>query len=369
MKEPEQTSKNLILIVDDNYKNLQLLGNVLRQENLEIAVATNGLHAIRIVKEVNPSLILLDVMMPEIDGYEVCKILKSDPETESIPVIFLTAKNDSAEVIQGLSLGAVDYITKPFNTQELFIRVKTHLALRNSNEELKKINATKDKFFSIIAHDLKNPFITMLGFSSMLVTDYYDFTDEERISYLSEMEGVAKKSHQLLENLLQWSRSQTGRLEYIPKVIDLNDVISEIFDLVKVQAKTKDIQLIKNCKKDSFVFADDDMLTTVVRNLIANAIKFTRKGGAITVESNKENDFYTVNIADTGVGMDEKILKSLFKIEVQQSQKGTNNEQGTGLGLILCREFAERNGGKIWATSQPDKGSVFSFTVPAYDDK
>ncbi len=362
----EHATKNLILIVDDNYKNLQLLGNVLRQENYEIAVSTTGLQALKTVKEVKPDMILLDVMMPEMNGYEVCKILKNDELTADIPIIFLTAKTASEEVVMGLNLGAVDYITKPFNNAELLVRVKAHLELKNSKEELKRINATKDKFFSIIAHDLKNPFITMLGFSSMLITDYYEFTDEERLDYLNEMEKVAKKSHQLLENLLQWSRSQTGRMEFIPKEKDITLIVFETLTLLESQAKAKNITLVNNTIYDMTAFFDEDMITTVFRNLCSNAIKFTYEGGNIQVDYVDEGEFYQIIISDNGVGMDEKTINALFKIDVQQTRTGTNNEQGTGLGLILCKEFVERNGGKIWVTSNLGTGSSFHFTIPKH---
>ncbi|MFH0735479.1 MAG: hybrid sensor histidine kinase/response regulator [bacterium] len=362
----EQIAKSLILIVDDNYKNLQLLGNVLRQENYEIAVSTTGLQALKTVKEVNPDLILLDVMMPEMNGYEVCKILKNDVLTTDIPIIFLTAKTAAEEIVMGLSLGAVDYITKPFNNAELLMRVKTHIELKNSKEELKRINATKDKFFSIIAHDLKNPFITMLGFSSMLISDYYEFTDEERLDYLAEMEKVAKKSHQLLENLLQWSRSQTGRMEFNPKEKDITLIVFETITLLESQAKAKNITLVNNAAYNMIAYFDEDMITTVFRNLCSNAIKFTYEGGHVQVDYIDEGDFYQIIISDDGVGMDEKTMNALFKIEVQQTKTGTGNEIGTGLGLILCKEFVEKNNGKIWVTSHLGSGSSFHFTIPKY---
>lgn len=355
---------NLVLIVDDNYKNIQLLGNVLRGENLDIAVATNGIHALQIVREVVPDLILLDIMMPEMDGYQVCKTLKDDPLTAEIPVIFLTAKTEAEDIIKGLSLGAVDYVAKPFNAQELLIRVKTHLALQNSKEELKKSNAEKDKFFSIIAHDLKNPFITMLGFSSMLVTDYYDFTDDERINYLREMEGVAKKSYELLENLLQWSRSQTGRLEFHPIEFDLTDVVKDTLELLDPQAKSKEIILSDLLTDKNIIYADIEMIRTVVRNICSNAIKFTNRKGNIIISAISNNKSVKLKIKDNGIGMDNKTLNGLFSLSTHNSRKGTMNESGTGLGLILCKEFIERNNGLIEVSSMLNEGTEFTISLP-----
>ncbi|HPN39564.1 MAG TPA: hybrid sensor histidine kinase/response regulator [Melioribacteraceae bacterium] len=355
---------SLVLIVDDNYKNIQLLGNVLRGENLDIAVATNGIQALQITKEVLPNLILLDIMIPDMDGYQVCQLLKEDPKTAEIPIIFLTAKTEAEDIIKGLTLGAVDYITKPFNNQELLIRVKTHLALQNSKEELKKTNAEKDKFFSIIAHDLKNPFITMLGFSSMLVTDYYDFSDEERITYIKEMEGVAKKSYELLENLLQWSRSQTGRIEFNPMEFDLNDVVKDTLELLGPQAKAKEILLTDLLTDNNFIFSDIEMIRTVIRNICSNAIKFTNKGGNIIISAISNNKSVKLKIKDDGIGMDNKTLNGLFNLSTHNSKKGTMNESGTGLGLILCKEFVEKNKGTIEVSSVLNEGTEFTIVLP-----
>ncbi len=360
----DDNKNNLVLIVDDNYKNLQLLGNVLRSENLEIAVATNGQQAIQIAKEILPDLILLDIMMPGIDGYQVCETLKKEPSTNEIPIIFLTAKTESEDIIKGLSLGAVDYITKPFNTQELLIRVKTHLRLQNTTNELKIRNAEKDKFFSIIAHDLKNPFITMLGFSSMLVTDYYDFSDEERISFIKEMEGVAKKSYELLDNLLQWSRSQTGRLEYNPLAFNLFDIVKNTVELLEPQAKAKDIIITNLVPEFVPIYSDMEMIRTVIRNICSNAIKFTKNHGTIFLSTKEDDNFVKLSIKDNGVGMDDNTLKGLFNITIHNSKKGTNNESGTGLGLILCKEFVEKNNGKINVHSKPDEGTEFIVSLP-----
>lgn len=355
---------NLVLIVDDNYKNLQLLGNVLRNEDLEIAVATNGMQAIQIAKEVQPNLILLDIMMPGVDGYQVCETLKKESSTQEIPIIFLTAKTDSDDIIKGLSLGAVDYITKPFNTQELLIRVKTHLRLQNITNELKIRNIEKDKFFSIIAHDLKNPFITMLGFSSMLVTDYYDFNDEERISYLMEMESVAKKSYELLDNLLQWSRSQTGRLEYNPIPFNLFDIVKNTVELLEPQAKAKDIIISNLVAEFVPVYADMEMIRTTIRNIISNAIKFTKNNGNIFISVKNSDDLVKLSIKDNGIGMNQETLEGLFNITTHNSRRGTNNETGTGLGLILCKEFVEKNNGKLEVISTPNEGTEFIISLP-----
>jgi PAS domain S-box-containing protein len=261
---------------------------------------------------------------------------------------------------------------------QLFIFIAEQIAQaierkRNSDEisryaeELKQLNATKDKFFSIIAHDLKNPFITILGFTDLLSSDYNELTDEERLSFVYEMKKSAEVSFNLLQNLLQWSRSQTGRIEFNPKKLGLFSITDDNFLILKNTAERKQIQLCNRVEPSIQVFADEEMLNTVFRNLLTNAIKFSNKGGNITVGAYLIENFVGIFVSDSGVGMDQKTIDNLFKLEVTHSTFGTDNETGTGLGLILCKEFIERNGGGISVESKIDKGSRFIFTLPLYE--
>jgi len=235
--------------------------------------------------------------------------------------------------------------------------------IKRYTEELKQLNNTKDKFFSIIAHDLKNPFITLLGFSELLLSDYADLNDDERIYYINEMKKSAEISHNLLQNLLQWSRSQTGHIEFNPQDVDLSILVRGIIELLKFSADRKEINMTYNISPGLFVVADEDMLNTIIRNLLTNAIKFTRKGGLITVEAELDGNYVNVIVKDTGVGMNEKVKENLFRMDVSQTTFGTDNEAGTGLGLLLCKEFVEKHGGKISVESEPDKGSLFKFNL------
>ncbi|MFA7420095.1 MAG: PAS domain S-box protein [Melioribacteraceae bacterium] len=231
-------------------------------------------------------------------------------------------------------------------------------------EELKTLNNTKDKFFSIIAHDLKNPFITILGFSDLLLTDYSELSDDERKFYLEEMKKSAEVSHNLLQNLLQWSRSQTGRIDFIPSEIPLANLIKVNLELLETTAARKGIQIKYDIQRNINVFADEDMLNTVIRNLITNAIKFTGKGGTITIQVEEQSKYAEIRVIDTGVGMDDKALSNLFRLDISHTSFGTNSEAGTGLGLILCKEFIEKQGGKIRVESEVGKGSRFIFNLP-----
>jgi ligand-binding sensor domain-containing protein/signal transduction histidine kinase len=231
-------------------------------------------------------------------------------------------------------------------------------------DELNQSNQTKDKFFSIIAHDLKNPFFILLGFSDLILTEYDELTDEERLFYVEQIKKSAQLSHQLLENLLQWSRSQTGRIEFNPQKIELHQIILENIEFVKASAENKELSIGSKVEHGITVYADPDMVNTIVRNLLTNSIKYSNNGGVINVEAVLKKDCVQVCVSDSGVGMSEKTRNNLFKLDVHQSSEGTANEPGTGLGLLLCKEFIGRHKKEIWAESIEGEGSKFYFTLP-----
>lgn len=375
----ELPRKPLILIVDDIPKNLQVLSSILSNYGYQISFASNGKQALSVIKTGKPDLILLDIMMPEMDGYEVCKILKEKEDTANIPVIFLTGISEMTDIIKGLQIGAVDYVTKPFNSTELTIRVKTHLELKlardtiieyvnelqQTQDELKQANANKDKFFSIIAHDLRGPFSGFLGLSELLTTEFDQLEKTEIVQIGESLNKAAKRVFELIENLLEWARAQMGRIEFTPVQINLQEAIDRISKIFKATANNKDISLENNVDDDIIVFADNNMLNTILRNLTSNALKYTVRGGKITYSSNAQDDnSIEINVTDTGVGMKEEVMEKLFRIDVKHSTPGTEKEQGTGLGLLLCKEFVEKHNGKISVKSVLNQGSTFTFTLP-----
>ncbi len=241
--------------------------------------------------------------------------------------------------------------------------------IRANNKELKNLNATKDKFFSIIAHDLKSPYNAVLGFSDILFS-HAENMDRQEIKRLSEIIRHSSESAvELLSNLMVWSQSQTGRIEYMPEKLNIADLINEVASLFVDLARQKDIVIESKLPMETFVFADREMVNTVLRNLITNAIKFTYPGGIVTVSAVKQGQELIVSVADTGIGIPEENIRDLFRIDKNYTTAGTKKEKGTGLGLILCREFVERHGGKIWVESKTtpssESGSIFSFTLPA----
>jgi Signal transduction histidine kinase len=237
--------------------------------------------------------------------------------------------------------------------------------LEETNHQLSVLNSTKDRFFSIIAHDLRNPFHTVAGFSEILLRDYAKLSPEKTERYLKLINQSATNGNALLENLLQWSRAQTGRISFDPVNLSLYEVVNVVFILLETEAERKHISLKQDISSSVTVVADENMLMTILRNLISNAIKFTPENGSITISFKNHNKMVEVSVTDTGVGIATENIKYLFDVEKNFSTRGTASETGTGLGLILCKEFVERNGGKIWVVSEPDKGSTFTFTLHA----
>lgn len=247
-------------------------------------------------------------------------------------------------------------------------RRRTANKLRQKNKELNSLNATKDKFFSIIAHDLKSPFNSLMGFSEMLSLHAETENTEQVIEYSNIIHNSTKKLFSLVENLLQWSRAQLGTTKYSPEQTDVYLLANNIISLLRINAEEKDIVISSKMSKDLVGWVDENLFNTVLRNLLSNAIKFSRVGSMIQVTGVKEDDMMKISVADTGVGIRRENLEKLFAIGTNISTKGTFNEKGTGLGLILCKEFVEINKGTIWAESEYGNGSTFHYTVPVYDE-
>ncbi len=243
-------------------------------------------------------------------------------------------------------------------------RKHTEKVLKENEAHLHELNATKDKFFSIIAHDLKNPFNSIIGFSNLLVEkvqdkDYNEM--EEFVGYILESSNSAMN---LLLNLLEWSRSQTGKMEFSPKTVEIRLLIDEVIRLLNVTTQQKSITISCEDLHDATVTADKNMISTILRNLISNAIKYTHPGGKIVLSAEQKPDEWVFSVSDNGVGIKKEAIEKLFRIDENNSTPGTQNETGTGLGLILCKEFVKKHGGKIWVESEVGIGSAFYFTIP-----
>ena len=254
------------------------------------------------------------------------------------------------------------YIQKQRSNKSL---TAAHQKVQQQNLQLQELNATKDKFFSIISHDLKGPLNSLTSFSGLLINHTESLSKEEIQMLARDFDKSLKNLFVLLENLLEWSRVQTGNIEFTAEPLDLAAVLEQNKALLTAQAQNKNITLLNGREGPVMVNAHPHSINTVVRNLISNAIKFTPEGGAVMLNLKQVKDAVQVSIADTGVGMPAEVMKKLFRIDTKHSTKGTANEKGTGLGLILCKEFVEKNGGTIWVESEENKGTVFHFTLPA----
>jgi len=243
-------------------------------------------------------------------------------------------------------------------------RKRSEEELKRSAKELKELNAMKDKFFSIIAHDLKNPFNNIIGFSRLLVNNLWEYELSKVQQFIELIYDSSKQGYALLENLLDWSRSQTGRLVFQQKNFDVYEIINEIIDQQKAFAVNKDVSIVNEVMTGTFVLADVEMLKTIFRNLISNAIKFSFTGGKVIIAAREERDFIRFSVEDSGVGMAEDDVKKLFRIDANHTTLGTHSEKGTGLGLLLCKEFVDKHHGYIKVESASGKGAKLIFTLP-----
>lgn len=253
------------------------------------------------------------------------------------------------------------YIQKQKSNRHLQV---AHHRVQHKNVQLQKLNATKDKFFSIISHDLRGPLNSLTSFSELLINHMDQLTRSEIQSLAKDLDQSVKGLYGLLENLLEWSRSQTGAIQFTPEPFNIVELLEENIALLANQAQNKRIALLSEAVESVFVSAHRNSISTVIRNLISNAIKFTPEGGVIKIDVARQDDHVLVSISDTGVGMDQDAIEKVFRLDTKHTTAGTANEKGTGLGLILCKEFVEKNKGRIWVTSEPGKGSVFYFSLP-----
>ena len=362
-----------ILIVDDIPANLKVLGDILKGDGYKVRPVPSGTLALQAAEKEKPDLILLDIMMPGMDGYEVCRRIKKNPDLIDIPVIFISALNDTKDIVKALASGGADYITKPFQVEEVNARVKTHLKLylqskelQQKSKELQEMNVTKDKFFSIIAHDLRGPLVGLMGLAEIMADGSQLFTTDERKEISLSLSRSARNVFNLLDNLLKWSLMQRGQIAFKPQILSLKDVVAECVKIAGESARKKAIDIIFSIPIGYEVYADLNMLQAIILNLVSNAVKFTYKGGRVSVSAKlAENNYVETSINDTGIGMKNELIDKLFKLDEHPGRNGTDDEPSTGLGLLLSKEFVEKHSGKIWVESQEGKGSTFYFTIPS----
>lgn len=371
----DNRNNNLVLIVDDNPQNIQLLAAEVSACGYVAGIAMDAEQALEFLEENLPELILLDVMMPGIDGFELCQLIKKNINYKDIPVIFLTAKSDKEDILKGFEVGGVDYITKPFSIAELKMRIATHIELKQSrdrlslmNAELQQTSATKDKFFSLVARDLRNPFNGIIGLTEFLLNEMSKL-EKNKIRPVIEMINQSSVQHyKLLEKLYEWSQIQVGNVKRTPSIVNLSKLVKEASASFKDELKTKSIQLVQDVDHAVIVYADYYMVYNVLQNLINNSLQHGEKGGLIRISARafKEEEgreMVKVTVYDNGSGIKEHVKPKLFKIDHGIHSENRLSER-SGLGLILCKEFIERNHGSIWLDSSSSTGTSLSFSLP-----
>ncbi len=365
-------SEYKILIVDDVMSNVLLLKTLLGNEKFEIATASHGAQALEMMDTEHPDLVLLDVMMPGMDGFEVAARLKANPATAGVPIIFLTALNSTTDIVKGFKAGASDFISKPFNREELIIRVYHQISLvaakriiLSKTEELKRTIAGRDKLYSVIAHDLRSPMGSIKMVLNMLILNLpAEKIGQEMYDLLATANQTTENVFSLLDNLLKWTKSQTGKLSVVYQDFDLTSVADSVIEIFNMVAGVKKITIEEDKPAEMMVKGDIDMIKTVIRNLLSNAIKFSNAGSKVQVKVTEKDGFAIVSVRDYGCGIDEESQKKLLHTDIHFTTFGTNNEEGSGLGLLLCQDFVSKNGGKLWFESKKGEGSLFSFSIP-----
>jgi signal transduction histidine kinase len=392
-------SQQVILCVDDEIIVLDALTEQLHKAfgpEYIVEIAESGEEALDIFDELTEEgmkfpVIIADFIMPIMKGDELLeKIHQKNPLSKKIMLTGQASLEGVSNAVNKADL--YRYINKPWDKDDMILTIKEaiksfdleHTILQKNKElsqlnesleqkveerthQLEELNKTKDKFFSIIAHDLRNPFNTLLGFSELMRVNFDRYSKEQIRSYIDILYETADSGYALLKNLLEWSRSQTGSLKKTPEVIDLVKITADVIQLLENSATKKQISIVNKLNSNVSAYADLNMIHTTIRNLLSNAIKYTNTGGAISITSEQKDSFISICIEDNGIGMSQENIKKLFRIDMNVSTKGTNEETGTGLGLLLCKEFVEKNGGKIWVESIPNEGSRFFFTVPLND--
>lgn len=358
-------------MVDDNKENLKVVSNFLKEKGYQIALSLNAEDALKIIRENPIDLILLDIMMPGTDGYTLCRTLKADEQLREIPVIFLTAKTETADLVEGFRVGGVDYITKPFQKEELLVRVKNQIDLSHAKKQIQaqadqisRINKTKDRLYSVIAHDIKSPFANISMLLSSVAEGYLQPGTEDYDEILQSLNTSTKETYALLENLLRWTRAQTGDLDCVPEKVQLQELAGNIVRYLGPNAKKKNISLELLLEDELYCLADNMMLQSIIQNLVSNALKFTPEGGSVIVSGARKDGKVRIAVKDNGVGIPADKLEKLFSSDGHFTTVGTNNEKGSGLGLLLVNDFVKRNKGSLKIDSEEGKGTTFTIFLP-----
>jgi signal transduction histidine kinase len=356
--------------VDDNPNNLTVIGTFLKKEGYDVRLAQSGRAALESANASTPDLIILDVSMPGMDGYETCTLLRQNPALHLVPILFLTAERKGTDsLLEGFRVGASDYIEKPVESAVIAARVRLHLDLHRSrrelerrNQELSALNDWKTRLIGILGHDLRNPISGFCGLTEIMLQIFDDYSRETLKDHVQELHRTAVNTSAILENILAWASASEGRAAKV-EAITVTTLLDELCPLFEASVGTKGIHLDITAVPPLLVLADSDMTNTILRNFVTNAVKFTGPGGTISIEVREDQEAAELRVVDTGMGIAPDRLPRLFSRDMG-STRGTAGEKGSGLGLLICRELAERQGGSVGAESELGRGSVFFLRLP-----
>ena len=364
-----------ILVVEDDRMNARIISSILRPSGFVTQEVESGESALALYKEFQPDLILLDVVMAGISGFETCRQLKTDPAAAGIPVIFITAKNQPEDIVAGLEAGGVDYVVKPFQPREMLARIRTHLQLRTLLEhqaalisDLSKANAAKNHFLGIAAHDLRNPLTSIRGLSEFMLEGSSGELSEDQRAMLRSVHSATQAMLELLGELLDISVIESGEMRLDLTPTNFADIVHDAVFLNGITAARKQMKITcRPFKPSRSILVDARKIREVIDNLLSNAIKFSTPGTTITVVLSEDATHQTISVQDQGPGIPPDEMNMLFQSFGKTSVRPTGGEKSTGLGLAICRKIIEAHKGTVSAANREGGGADFWITLPAPD--
>ncbi len=370
-------SDNTVLVVDDNKVNVGIIRQMLRRRGFSVLTSDSGAEALAIARKIKPGIILLDIMMPDMDGFETCRRLKNDAATADIPIIFLSALDDTENKVHAFEVGGVDYITKPFQKNEVLARVDVHLRMRRLEmeqrrniEELSELNEEKDKMMQIVSHDLRSPLGGIKGLAEIL-RDGEESSDPATVREFTAMICDSVESLiGLVNDLLDLAKIESGAMSLNFSRYEIRELVLRCIESIQMIALKKGVRIDMDFPDDEItVRGDRPKMMQVVNNLLSNAVKFTPHGRQVKVAVRlKSADTIEIVVADTGIGIPQSMMPNLFNKFGKHQREGTNGEKGTGLGMPIVKRFVELHGGTVHVVSEVDKGATFTITMPREAD-
>jgi signal transduction histidine kinase len=361
-----------ILVVDDDRLNVRILSNILRTEGYVISPADSGEHGLEVYESFKPDLVLLDVVMPGINGFETCRAIKRRYGEDSAPIIFITAKNESEDVVEGLSAGGVDYLSKPFRGKEALARIRTHLHMqelmkqqKSLVEQLSKANAAKNKFLGMAAHDLRNPLASIRGLAEFLLEGIGGPLSADQKDLVNTIHDASQSMLVLVNELLDVATIESGELKILPETKNLTSLIEKSVFLGNIEAGKKGSRIeFQSSTRQALVRIDGAKMRQVIDNLLSNALKYSPPSSLITVGLQPSERGWSISVRDQGPGIPEDERDRLFKDFSRLSVRTTAGEKSTGLGLAICRKIIDAHNGSINARNLPEGGCEFTVHIP-----